>query len=341
MLDNKQLDKLERFNDKVIDAEERSKDVFIQPKHVSLHKVTGNLTGINKDMDTVNNPLSDWSQQQLFSRFNMPTRYFRKLMDRGEYEMVARHVDYNISKYLEKTSKPNDLLVRMRSLQENSKHIIRAILTEKYERYDNKNLLDVLVDLLSEVEQKVTIDKMRMTDKYTTMRLYFPESEIEPAKDDKVYSGVVVMNSEVGASGVRILPQIFRQVCSNGLIVAENNLSDEHYRRHLYNKDENISEWVMEAFKKSFEVALGKMDLFDKSQRYTVQNPDTILGKVQLKKNDKEKILEEYQENWQQDESLFGLVNSITTVAKEKNQEDRLDLEAKAGQLLKTVKKAA
>ncbi|MEM2151423.1 MAG: DUF932 domain-containing protein [Candidatus Bathyarchaeia archaeon] len=95
---------------------------------------------------------------------------------------------------------------------------IRAILSDRYRMIDNYDLVFLALD---EFKKKETVEIYRID--FTEMMLYIKAIDRTLAEsirqEDIVYGGLIIRNSEVGASALRIEPFILRKVCNNGLIL--------------------------------------------------------------------------------------------------------------------------
>jgi len=112
--------------------------------------------------------------------------------------------------------------------------MVRAFLTERFSKFDNLELVDVAAPFIKERGLQIQIGAH--TDKSFHMRLLdpktidvrtgkTPENQPPPGahivdyKSDVHQVGIHVLNSEVGAYNLRGDFMLFRQVCTNGLII--------------------------------------------------------------------------------------------------------------------------
>lgn len=105
----------------------------------------------------------------------------------------------------------------------NGHAIARAFLSDRFRPMDNYDLAHAIMPMLT--GNGLSVKSAALTD----TRLYLQAvdskltAKIRPSvhqreKDDTVYAGVVISNSEVGAGSLSIEPMVYRLVCTNGLI---------------------------------------------------------------------------------------------------------------------------
>jgi len=106
---------------------------------------------------------------------------------------------------------------------------IRAILSDRYRVMDNYDLVFLALD---EFKRKETVEIYRIDLTETMLYLKAIDRTLaDSVRDgDIVYGGLIIRNSEVGASALRVEPFILRKVCSNGLIL-ERSLKKIHLGR--------------------------------------------------------------------------------------------------------------
>lgn len=327
------------------DIEKKSannKDTVIKADNLRMRSDNGYLTGVSEDFtQSFNYRLNEWARRQLFSKLGMPSRYFMKLMAINEYDLVSEHVNYNIQR-----DKESNYLIRTHKYDNMTERKIRAVLSDSYSKFDNSDLLPVVSDVLKN-NYNCEIQQYRNNDLTMNIRVNFLDQDINAGdrkEDDILKVGILVMNSEVGKSGVRIVPVIHRVVCDNGLALWE-DLDDkgDFYKRHRWIDKEDMYDWSISAIKEAVEVAENEMNTFKESKKVEIPNPEEFIKEkadLKLNKGQKNRIFEKWQDVWQESSdanTLYAIINSITSVAKTYNPETRFEMESVAGSLIKKV----
>ena len=163
-------------------------------------------------------PLTDWAHGQLADKLGIPRRYYEKMRETGKTELLAE----NVNAWLD---------VRERRLIRILDGKIRAILSDRYRIMDN---YDIIFLALDEFKKKETVEIFRIDLTETMLYLKAIDRTLTASirQEDIVYGGIVIRNSEVGASALRVEPFILRRVCLNGLIL-QHSLKKVHLGRQM------------------------------------------------------------------------------------------------------------
>ncbi len=95
---------------------------------------------------------------------------------------------------------------------------IRAILSDRYRIIDNYDLVFLALDEFKRKES-VEIYRIDLTETMLYIKALDKTLISEVKQKDIVNGGLIIRNSEVGASALRVEPFILRRVCENGLIL--------------------------------------------------------------------------------------------------------------------------
>jgi len=296
----------------------------------------GNISnGFESDIPT------DHAIKQMFSKLGMPRSYFKNLHDKGYYDLVKEHFDFNKDK-LDK-----NIMLRKATYKDNDfeRRVIRAVLSESYSPLNNDDLVQILKRILENTNYKITF----YSNDWETMmlRIIFEDSrdKIEAEEGDVLQTGIVVVNSEVGTAGVLIAPTVLRLVCNNGLTAWSTIESDRFYRRHV-----GITKRKMVAFASDAIVAARKEGLERaKMLKETVgkELPDNktkneIIEDILKNKNINKSIIKQAQEVIEEDykdrNDMYAVINSITRVARDlENTEQKLQVEKTVGDYVHNI----
>jgi hypothetical protein len=174
----------------------------------------------------------------------------------------------------------------------------------------------------------------RVTDTYNDGRRLWTRSLLERADDvrpgDRVQGGVALKADD---EEVRVYPYVFRQVCSNGAIVAE-TLGSLAIDEPEYASQETVLASIREAVAAccSPDVFAGNVRRMRDAQADTAINTLPMLA--HLRKWGREELVSLVMKELfrQGDQTRFGLANAVTAVARETAEPElRWDLEELGG----------
>jgi hypothetical protein len=238
----------------------------------------------------------------------------------------------------------------------------RGFLSDRYRQMDN---LEILARMLPVIQQLPAVNWDQSSLQITDQRMYLQlvdtskprviKSGTHNRMDDVLQRGVVITNSEVGLGSFSVQPLVFRQVCSNGLVITEYAQRKFHVGGRNGSSDPGIV-WQTDTQKARNEVTILEMrDLMVTSMS------DEFLDKIAARAQDAaaqhikgaqvEPVIKNVTERFRLtndergamsghfyeggDLSLWGLVNSITRAAQDVESYDRsVELQAIGGNLL-------
>ncbi|MEM2613921.1 MAG: hypothetical protein ABIM42_07530 [candidate division WOR-3 bacterium] len=281
-------------------------------------------------------PLADWAHGQLADKLGIPRRYYERMRESGKHRLLAENINAWISE-------------RERRLIRILDSRIRAILSDRYKIIDNYDLVFLTLD---EFKRKGTVEIFRID--LTETMLYLKAVDktlIDAVKDeDIVYGGLIIRNSEVGASALRVEPFILRKVCNNGLIL-QHSLKKIHLGRQTIEINEidwsdetreledkalwsKVRDIIRATFdKQTFQLWLAKLR---ESAEIEIEKPieavNNVVKLVGLSEEQKQTLLMHFSEP-----TKYGLINAITNVASQcRNVEEQVRLEEFAGEILQS-----
>ncbi len=150
-------------------------------------------------------PLTDWAHGQLADKLGILRKCYERMRDAGKFELLAE----NINAWLGERKR---WLIRVLDGE------IRVILSGRYRIIDNHDLVFLALD---EFKRKETVETYRIDLSETMLYIKALDRTLigEVRQRDIVNGGLIIRNSEVGASALRVKPFILRMVCENGLIL--------------------------------------------------------------------------------------------------------------------------
>lgn len=175
-----------------------------------------------------------------------------------------------------------ELMLRQRS-NENGCNVVRAIMSEKYTRFDHIKLVDALASALDTIGAPVKIFRPEVGDE---LRAYaFIESIDFGGSDGSAYDGggngglkpaIYIRNSETGGSKVRIIGGLYRSYCGNGCIFGWQS-EDVFSFAHRWKTEASLAMLVNEAIAVALKMSESAANEFIAKQNVRIQ-PTSLKG---------------------------------------------------------------
>ena len=283
-------------------------------------------------------PLTQHAHMQVSNVCEIPWSYYRKLMDTGSLELLSRNVNRFLPQH--KDDAPKKKLIRITDGR------IRAYLSSRYKCLDNLSLLNCFIEKIKDHE--VNYVGAEIDDKYLCVKAIFPDKEGDVKPGDTIRQGIMLLNSEVGASSLVVKPMFWRLVCSNGAIAFDGYGDKNSTVRAVHiGRDRNLGFYSDKIMQKEAELTWLKVEesidhamngLFldeyigkaKKALEIHFDDPVKIVDNVAMKykwtNEEKNKVQNNFTNG--EDSSLYGLSNAITAAAKDLSDiESRLRFE--------------
>jgi hypothetical protein len=309
-------------------------DYYANSKNLTMDE-KGRLNGLSKNFKVIKNSMDDWALSQIFQKNKMPAAYFKNLLDNGQIDMVRNHLNHHMENRMDK------YLIRMKKNEKKNNKEVRAVLSEEYSTFDNRDLIEVIEEPIRNLNYE--IDSYTNEEGIFMTRLVMDNmsENISTKKlDDVLKVGLLIMNSEIGRSGIRIFPMAYRVVCSNGLVAWE-NMGDNNrfYKKHRWIDKEDTRKWAEVAISEAVKEAEFSINKMKEAKFMELESPQEYIDKrlPRLNKSIKEKIKETWEAEWsmtKESNSMYSVINSMTSVARDYNPEQRLEIEKEAGKLI-------
>ncbi len=161
--------------------------------------------------------ITNHTHTQIAQRLGIPQKY---------YDRMATEAPILFKSNLEHWFQANPERRMIRTMDSDA----RAFLSERYRPLDNFDLAEAVLPVLQEADG-IQIVSTEVTERRLYLKAIFPKIEAEVKKGDVVQSGIVITNSEIGLSALKVEPLVFRLVCLNGLIVPDYGTKKYHVGR--------------------------------------------------------------------------------------------------------------
>ena len=331
------------FNSLMIKAQGIADDCYDEVVSPSVFRDTiysvneGAMRMVNDEM-LKQNTLTEYALGQLCNKLGIPSAYMQRCLNAGKtfYEDDEPNVFnalavHNLSTWTNQY-KGSSVLVR------NYQDKVRGVLSSRYSICDTPTILDVIGDSLPVDDYK--IKGYYLSPERFHLRLVGDKLDI-PNED--LFSGIQIDSSDVGRSTLVVHYMIYKQVCTNGLVVSRGDgilfkqkhlsIDPQTFKSGLSASLENIptlNKWakitIEEAMTKD-EVDFDHLssdqmkDLIDKVKSLTSFDDKTCKETIELMRTN-------YTPN------RWGMINAITEIAQNYTLERRLELEKIAGGVL-------
>lgn len=170
--------------------------------------------------------LTALARRQLAEKLRIPFQYFERM--RTEEPAL---LDQNVNAWLHRAFE--EVMLRTGDQK------LRAVLSRRYRRIDNYQIADQVIPVLERIPG-ATFMSVELTETRMYLKVVSRDVEAEIAPGDVVRAGVVISNSEVGCGKLWVQPLVFRLVCANGLIAADQHLAKTHLGRLLEASEETF-----------------------------------------------------------------------------------------------------
>jgi len=210
-------------------------------------------------------------------------------------------------------------------------HKIRAVLSDRYRRIDNFDLIGPFIrGIESWLPDRVDVDYAHVDGSGMSVAVTFPEAlhvEQGEAKGDTFQGGFLLRNSEVGLGAMECVPRIWRVACSNGLIVEEKKFRKVHLGANLTDGARDV---LQQAIYESIQHCLDAMPAIVEAMHSRRAEPedniparlDALAKHHSLGDDGRNKLFQAFAQ--EPDYSRYGVIQAVTAAARDED-----DLEAK------------
>ena len=272
--------------------------------------------------------LTHHSLGQLSAKVGVPVRYIEKCVQSGRLDLAQD----NVNSWLEDYNK--DFFIRAYDDR------ARGILSSKYSVCDTPEILGVVDDC-------VDLSKYKVKGSYLSeerLHVRLVSKDMLPIDGEDLFAGLFLDSSDVGRNILTVKFGIYKQVCTNGLVIARAGgtlfeqkhigITAEEFHdglvKSLSNVDlltEHAVEWVRRAkHRDNHWSAVSEYE--DDIEEFVAY----IRQQTNLSDDSAHKVINLMQTKYE--DNRWGLINGITEVAQDFTLERRLELERIAGNLL-------
>lgn len=293
------------------------KMAFRDPGRLSFDSVQGHR----------DDPVSSFAFGQLCQKIGVPSGYMESCNSTGRGGLVEENVNSWLSGY------ERPLLVREYN------GVVRGILSARYCKFDAPDVFDVLGDVVD--MSAYDVKGWFLNEEFMHFRLVGRERMDVEGED--LFPGLSVTSSDVGMSSLKVSYFVYKQVCTNGLVVPREfgmpfvqrhvGLGIRDFREGLRSSLASYSECVSRVSAAIRRTREAKLDRFYKSDEKRSSLLSFVRNMAGLSVTDADEVLRMLSEG-RYGRDRWGLINAVTDVAQRLPLLRRLDVEGKAGSLL-------
>jgi hypothetical protein len=281
---------------------------------------------------------------QIAGHYKIPMAYVDRMTQANAGALLAQNLAYWFAE------QPSTRLLRTRT---GGSGELRAFLSRRYRPLDNYELAEAVIPQLE--RPGVHIVSARITDTHFYLQATSDKVTAELRQGDVVQAGVVIANSEVGASSLRISPMVYRLICTNGLI-SGSELRQHHVGRGIDPSEDGAPEFYRDETCRAVDRAfwLKVVDTVDAAMNEALfgqlvdklrlaagepldAKPSEIVQVVArrfgLSEAEQDSVLQQlaFGADW----TRYGVVNAVTRIAEDSPTYDRaVELERIGGEVL-------
>ena len=280
-------------------------------------------------------PATRYAHGQIAEKCGIPMKYYDKCLDTaGGEQILADQVNFWMPKKERR-------LVRILDGQ------MRALLSDQYRIIDNYDVVFSALDQFSKFD--LDIHQCELTETRMYIKAYLPHKETivrAGGQDLQIYPGLVLSNSEVGASRVRVEPSLLNVGCKN-IFIAGAQFKATHLGSRLDEgirwKDDTLKasdEALFKQIRDTIDTAFSPQVITETISRLTtgvtnaIDSPTlavrAIGGVYNISEDRREKLLDLFSK--EPSKTQFGLANAFSEFAHTitEDQDDVVDFERNA-----------
>lgn len=324
-----------------------------------------NYNGIDAIMEIAGQQydVTDYAHMQIADKLEIPRQYYKKMMTQ-EPELLEK----NVNMWLSKKEKTKYLLRTFNYGQEDTKNVLRALLSDRYNMIDNYDVLVCALEAIKNTGVEIEIVKAEVTETKMYLHVVAPSIHTEATglldeylqnKNTAVVgrgiiSGLVISNSEVGAGTFEISARAQILQCKNGMHDRNAKFRKVHLGGRL---DEGTIEWSQQTKNKNYELIMSQVtdsvkvylseeylgqltDKLWKAKGVEVQHPtgmiERVANELMIPETYRANILSHYMKDG--DHSGLGVINAITRTTQHMDADSQWQIESGAFDLINKLK---
>jgi hypothetical protein len=286
-----------------------------------LNTVTMTVTGTIEIPNRGEYGLTEWARHQLSALLGLRwDRYFKSATPLDRQDEINRRL------------RRAEEVIKLRTARSPGLPIVRAIVSPTYEPIPDTRVAGILVRSMASLRTDLLVSRMQISDRSTSYVIQVGEPQKRGGIVGEIWGGILVKNSDVGWSALSVTAHIVRLACSNGMIAP---VADAELVRaaHRHVSQVALQARLRDGFKRLPSALQRAGAILESSVGHEIKDVEAELravlkdaGMARRSPN----VLAAYQR--EPHPSVFGVAQALTLAAHDAGPEDRLLLEAVAGQ---------
>lgn len=273
-------------------------------------------------------PILPIALNQMCMRIGVPTSYATKCLEAGKTELFAK----NMNDWLKEQEEDSSALVRMYDGN------IRGFLSSRYTSYDSPNVIRNIMDNINEDDFSIKGHFLNETNFHIRMI----KKDMLNVEGEDLFAGLSISSSDVGVGSLNVNFFIYKQVCSNGLIMS--NVGGRLLRQRHIGIDGTQFEISLKEVYEKFDDICNNAEKFisnAKNKFLTEEEVENYIIKAakdaKLTKAQQEQVRDLAETRYISKDgkiTKWGIINGITEIAQDLDINRQVELETYAGKLL-------
>lgn len=295
-------------------------------KYLNEHRTNAIKFEVEEGNNRVSN-ISDYAMSQLCNKIGIPYQYMKRCLASERFGLV----EHNVNSWIDNYNK--DFFVREHN------NTVRGILTPRYSVFDTHEILEVMSEVFP--VDDYTIKGYFLSPERFHVRFVSPTPLDIPNED--LFPGISIDSSDVGRSHLRVNFFIWKQVCTNGMIVPKKfgmlytkrhmGIESKEFREELTHSLDSVEPLVAKVTESIVNTASVSLEDTFKDEKSLEKLIESVMKTTGMKENGANKVISLVQ-NETYPMNKWGLINSLTEVAQDYTLEKRIEIEKIAGELL-------
>jgi len=278
--------------------------------------------------------MTESAMTQLLTRYDIDVREAKKVFksdDDGHKTLMTEYVNCLMENDKE------ELLIRSRIAE--GRGLVRAVLTEKYTKLNNTDIVKTFIKQVNSNGLDAEIQNVFIDDSTFNFRAVFNGFNRQFGNENRVgdiiKSGIDGVNSETGRSSFMLEPMVYRLVCSNGLKAWRKD-GEITKQRHAFISSQELNGLVVKGINEGIKASQDIMDNMEQSKLEFNANPVELIKQICEAEGISKKLTEQVLRAYYTEpmKSKFGVINAFTRAAKEQKNERQHEIEMLAGRIL-------
>jgi len=211
---------------------------------------------------------------------------------------------------------------------------VRAVLSPRYRPVSNVQVAETIRQRAGNVVVRAEVDRLRMLLQVVNGRSH------EAGRNDRLFAGMHLRNSEVGFLAVELRCMIYRQICLNGLIMGGEGIGCR--KRHVTRADEVLAV-LGRSIDQAVEAGAYLPGKFADTRLVRVTDPEPVIGRIAERYGFDDPTQDAILNAWdlEPESTLYGVINALTRAANDRGLlvETREKLQEVGGRIMTLASK--